>query len=30
MDGENIEKIIKENDVLRSNLELSENDISIY
>lgn len=30
MDGVNIEKIIKENDVLRSNLELSENDISIY
>jgi len=30
MDGKNIEKIIKENDDLRSNLELSENDISIY
>ena len=30
MDGENIEKIIEENDDLRSNLELSENDISIY
>ena len=30
MDGESIEKIINEKDVLRSNLELSENDISIY
>ena len=30
MNDENIEKIIKENDDLRSNLELSENDIFIY